>query len=423
VELRAQEGGAGGHVAVGVRHRLGTEVVEAAVGEGREVDVRAQAVVHSRLVVPELDAHLVVDERQDRPGVAVATGEGERAASRATLAAQRLRRGGALLAPAGLQGGGLALGAGGLGAVAHAAAVERDLEQPARVGQADVYVAVDPVAARGHGAGLDDAAGVATEPHGSAAGVEVDRVDELRVDHRRTDGHVEEDRHARTVEVVAGVARGRAAHDHVGQEARERGHAGQAAHHPQRVAARARYAAQLVAAQRGARDRDLALGLHHRAVHVAVERGVEAQLDLEILARLQLHRGGQVAVARRANDELVPTGGQHHRERAVALHQHRGAAVGEYQPRVAKRLPLAEAQHLAAQASRGGGVGGPAIVRFVRFVRFVGGIVGLVVALRRTAALALRRTTALALRRLAGLRLTRFGLALRRGLQRHGSGP
>ncbi|MCA9704408.1 MAG: DEAD/DEAH box helicase [Myxococcales bacterium] len=223
VELEPDEGrGADALARLGVVVGLLAQVVEAAVGEGGEVHVGTQAVVEASLVVPEADAHLVVDQREDRAGVAVAPGQRERPAGRAALAPGLLHRLAAVpSAPVGALTGGLALGSRGVLAIGvHLAAIEGDLEQAARVGQAGLDVAVDSVAARRAGAGLDDAAGVATQPHRGAAGVEVDRVDEVGVEHRGADGHVEEDRHAGAVEVVAGVARGRAAHHHVGQKAR-----------------------------------------------------------------------------------------------------------------------------------------------------------------------------------------------------------
>jgi hypothetical protein len=208
-----------------VGRQLLADRVEAAVGEGGVLGVRAELVVEAGLVVPELDARAGLHEREHAGGVAVAAGEGERAAG---LAAAAVDLGEGLA----IELRGLLLAAAGRVAFA----VEGDLDEAAGVGEADLEFTVVAVAPGGLGAALDHAADVASEAGRGAAGVEVDLVDEIGVDDGGADRHVEEDRDADAVEEVAGVAGGGAADDDVGQEAGQLRGAREALDHAEGVA-------------------------------------------------------------------------------------------------------------------------------------------------------------------------------------------
>jgi hypothetical protein len=100
---------------------------------------------------------------------------------------------------------------------------------------------------------------------------------------------VEQDRHAHAVEEVAGVARRRAAHDHVGEKTSQLRGARQALDHAKRVTEGPGQRVDLVVAQGRAGDRHLALLTNDRAIRVAVEVGRESILVDEVLLVGQLH--------------------------------------------------------------------------------------------------------------------------------------
>src|SRR5690606_22026805 len=119
-----------------------------------------EIVIEPGLIVPVAQLHVEPgDRRQDQPGVAVAAGEAQGAATGAEA------RGLGLASGSTFEGFGLA-DAGGV-----ARAIEGDLEQRAGVGQAQVDLAVEAIAGARARAALDDPAREATEPNRDAAGV------------------------------------------------------------------------------------------------------------------------------------------------------------------------------------------------------------------------------------------------------------
>jgi hypothetical protein len=111
-----------------------------------------ELVVEAGLIVPELEARVGLDQRQHPGGVAVATGEGQRAAG---LAAPAVELGAGLAAQRGIVE--LAAATGGV-----TPTIERDLDEAASIGETDLEFAVDAVAAGGLRPTLDHAADVAT---------------------------------------------------------------------------------------------------------------------------------------------------------------------------------------------------------------------------------------------------------------------
>src|SRR6478609_11122779 len=93
---------------------------------------------------------------------------------------------------------------------------ERSLDQGAGVIQAHVVFAVE-LGCRWRGFAGDDAAAEATKGRRIAAGVEIDSLEQRRMNHRRPDANVEQQRHADTVQEIARVAWGRTANEEEGQ--------------------------------------------------------------------------------------------------------------------------------------------------------------------------------------------------------------
>ena len=133
-------------------------------------------------------------------------------------------------------------------------AAQRPLDRTGRVEKVDVGVAVQLRRLVGLGGDVEDAGGGASVVHAEAARVEVDLVDEVGRQHRRTTQEVVEDRDALAVDEDAGVLRRRAAHHQLADAERDARDAGQVLDHAQRIAEGAGHGRQLVLRQGVARD-------------------------------------------------------------------------------------------------------------------------------------------------------------------------
>ena len=221
-----------GHVdALFVRSLLGelarAELVVAAEHERGVASTRPEVVIEASLVVPVAKLQVECrDRREDQPRVAVATSERQGAATlRSTIpVCEALLSRGVTLA------------------LAHLASrtIEGDLQQAAGIGQAQVDLAAHAVASGSARVAFDDPARETSEPNWDAARIEVDLVDEVRVDDRGPGCDVKQRRYTHAVEVVAGVARRGASHHDVRQEARDLRGARQRLHHSKGIAAGAR---------------------------------------------------------------------------------------------------------------------------------------------------------------------------------------
>ena len=295
--------------------------------------------IEAGLIVPELEARAGLHQRQDGAGVAVTTGQGQRAAS---PTASAVELGAGLVIEGGVAP--LATATGGV-----AATIERDLDEAAGIGETDLELAVHTIAAGSLGAALDHAADVTTEPHRRATRVEVDLIDEVRVDDRGPDRHVEQDRHAHAVEEVAGVARRRAAHDHVGEKASQLRGARQALDHAKRIAEGPGQRVDLVVAQGRAGDRHLALLADDRAIRVAVEVRREAILVDEVLLVRELHLDRQIAKTRGPDHQRVLTRRQPQLEATLRVGRRRKLCRVPEDARPEHDVTAAVHQHAAAQ--------------------------------------------------------------------------
>src|SRR5262249_53069671 len=150
---------------------------------------------------------------------------------------------------------------------------DRDAKVQAAVDRVDLGLAVDPVGGGGLGVDLDDAAVEAAEAHREPARVEIDAVEELGVEDRRSAEEVVEERDRVPVGEDARVVRVRAAdEEEPGAERRAR-EARQGLEDAERIAERARYRRELTLLDGAAGDLELlALALDDGLVGISARR-------------------------------------------------------------------------------------------------------------------------------------------------------
>ena len=217
---------------------------------------------------------------------------------------------------------------------------------------------------RGRGLRRDDAGNVAAVADWIAARVELQLVDEERVQNRRAEGEVEQRGRAYAVDEVAGVPRIGAANGVERQRPRRLRHAGQRFHHPEGIAQRARGVHQLFPLERHGRlwpghgrddgfvalanrarfqphDEVTRIGRHRHlpgdgnvagTLHAQVVRAGE-NLDGEPAVRAGLGIGGGAVTDPKVNqgaDQGLPRPAREH----PAGESHQGAARGDFRQRL-----------------------------------------------------------------------------------------
>ena len=216
------------------------------------------ASVEAKLVVPVRKRNLVGGQAQNQARIAIATSRGQR---RAYL------------------WNGLA-------------------DQAARLHEIHVQVNQVLVRARPMGATVDDAAGVAAIQHGRPAGIELDLVDELGVDHAGPNQQVVQQRHACAVKQKAGGI-GAGATDHREREQRHDGRCTrQRLDDTEGIAERARNLFDLGAAQGDARHFLAVLLSHNDDLVGIVALSLDVVADREFLLRRQVLLLQESVVAR-----------------------------------------------------------------------------------------------------------------------------
>ena len=187
MKLRAEDGVVVGlrRLAFEVRHRVAlVELVERTKHKRADRVARRDAIREARLVVPVRELRVRREERDEERGITES--------SRDERAAFSVR--------------------------------ERRLAERARVEEARLHLAAD---ARRRSARLarDDAARIAPVLRGKPARIEVDAIDERRVDDARPEREVKQQGNGNVVDEVAGVPRRRAAHEEVRHAAEDGRHA------------------------------------------------------------------------------------------------------------------------------------------------------------------------------------------------------
>ena len=210
-----------------------------------------------------------------------------------------------------------------------AAAVPRRRHDAARIVDGDVCRRAHAIRGRRGRARRHDARHEAAVVRRVGARVEVDAAHQVRVDHRRAEREMEQRGDAHAVQVEAGVAGIRAAHDVDRGRPHDLRHAGQRADDAHRIARRAGHRARLVGADLDARDLGAA-GAHGGLEALAAQPRRQPEQHLAVGgAAAHLDALGGVVVTGQVDLQVVRAGRDAQREAAVLVGLGGGGAVDD----------------------------------------------------------------------------------------------